>query len=107
MDIAPDAFEPRPRVMSSMIKLTPIKREELNNSFRRFIFRELFFYRDRKLKNNLMEALIEFVKLHGQKLTKKESKAIVEKYDLSKELLNKRIENMSNDDFEILYNTLK
>jgi len=107
MDIAPDAFEPRPRVMSSMIRLIPIKREELNNSFRRFILRELFFYRDRKLKNNLMEALIEFVKLHGQKLTKKESKAIVEKYDLPKELLNKRIENMSNDDFEILYNTLK
>ena len=27
MDIAPDAFDPQPRVMSSMIRLIPIKRE--------------------------------------------------------------------------------
>lgn len=107
MDIAPDAFEPRPRVMSSMIKLFPIKREELNYSFKKFMFRELFFYRDRKLKNNLMEALIEFVKLHDKKLTKKESKKIIEDYNLPKETLNKMIENLSNEEFEMIYNALK
>lgn len=107
MDIAPDAFDPAPRVMSSMIKITKINREDLHHSFKKFIFRELFFYRDRKLKNNLMEALIEFVKLHDQKLTKKESKAIIEGYNLPKEMLNKKIENLSNEEFEILYNALK
>ena len=106
MDIAPDAFEPKPRVMSSMIKLIPIKREDLNYSFKKFIFRELFFYRDRKLKNNLMEALIEFVKLHDKKLTKKESKNIIDGYNLPKEMLNKRMENLSNEEYEILYNVL-
>ena len=107
MDIAPDAFDPKPRVMSSMIRLTPIKREDLNLNFRKFIIRELFFYRDRKLKNNLMEALIEFVKLHGKKLTKKESKSIIEGYNLPKEMLNKHMENLSNEEYEILYNVLK
>ena len=107
MDVAPDAFDPKPRVMSSMIKLIPIKREDLNHSFKKFIFRELFFYRDRKLKNNLMEALIEFVKLHDKKLTKKESKTIIDGYNLPKEMLNKRMENLSNEEFEILYNALK
>ena len=107
MDIGPDAFDPRPRVMSSMIRLIPITRDDLTHSFKKFIFRELFFYRDRKLKNNLMEALIEFVKLHDKKLTKKESKKIVEEYNLPKEMLNKRIENLSNEEFEILYNVLK
>ncbi len=107
MDIAPDAFDPMPRVMSSMIRLIPIKREELNLNFRKFIIRELFFYRDRKLKNNLMEALIEFVKLHDKKMTKKESKSIIEGYNLPKEMLNKRIENLSNEEYEILYNVLK
>ena len=106
MDIGPDAFEPQPRVMSSMIRLIPIKREELNYSFKKFIFRELFFNRDRKIKNNLMEALIEFVKLHGKKLTKKESKGIIDGYDLPKEMLNKRMENLSNEEYEILYNKL-
>lgn len=107
MDIAPDAFDPEPRVMSSMIRLTPIKREDMSHSFKKFIFREMFFYRDRKLKNNLMESLIEFVKLHGKKLTKKESKGIIEGYNLPKEMLNKRMENLSNEEYEILYNALK
>ena len=106
MDIAPDAFEPKPRVMSSMIRLIPLKRDELNYSFKKFIFRELFFNRDRKLKNNLMEAMIEFVKLHDKKLTKKESKAIIEGYNIPSETLNKRIENLSNEEFALIYNAL-
>ncbi len=107
IDIAPDAFEPRPRVMSSMIKLTKINREDLKGSFRRFMFREMFFNRDRKLKNNLVESIIEFVKLHDKKLTKKESKKIVDGYLLPKEMLNKRMENLSNEEYDILYDALK
>lgn len=107
MDIAPDAFSPSPRVMSSMIRLTPIKREDLHHSFKRFMFRELFFNRDRKLKNNLVESLIEFVKLHDKKLTKKEAKSIVEEYNLPSNMLNKKMENLSNEEYEILYNVLK
>ena len=38
MDIGPDAFDPRPRVMSSMIRIIPIKREDLNLNFRKFVF---------------------------------------------------------------------
>ena len=107
MDIGPDAFDPAPRVMSSMIRITKINREDLHHSFKKFIFRELFFNRDRKLKNNLMEALIEFVKLHDQKLTKKESKAIIDGYGLPKEMMNKKMENLSNEEYELLYNALK
>lgn len=106
MDIAPDAFNPMPRVMSSMIKLTPLKREELNYSYKKFIFRELFFHRDKKLKNNLMEAMIEFVKLHDKQLTKKESKTLIEEFNLPEETLNKKIENLSNEEFELIYNAL-
>ena len=106
IDIAPDAFNPMPRVMSSIIRLKPIKREELNYSYKKFIFRELFFHRDKKLKNNLMEAMIEFVKLHDKQLTKKESKAMIEEFKIPEETLNKRIENLSNEEFEIIYNAL-
>lgn len=106
MDIAPDAFNPMPRVMSSMIRIKPINREELNYSYKKFIFRELFFHRDRKLKNNLMEAMIEFVKLHDKQLTKKESKAMIEGFNIPETTLNKRIENLSNEEFELIYNAL-
>ena len=107
MDIAPDAFEPRPRVMSSMIKMYPIKREELQTSFKKFIFRELFFNRERKLKNSLMEALISFVGLHGKQLTKNESRSIIEKYNLPETMLNKVLENLSNEDYKLLYDALE
>ena len=106
-DIEPNAFNPQPRVMSSMIKLTPMLRSELKNNFKKFVFREMFFKRDRKLKNNLMEALIEFAKVHGQKLTKKESKKIVEEYNIDKDTLNKKMENLSNEEFKVVYDSLK
>ncbi len=106
MDIAPDAFSPAPRVMSSIIRITKINRADLHHSFKRFMFREMFFNRDRKLKNNLMESLIEFVKLHEKKLTKKEAKSIIEGYNLPKEMLNKKMENLSNEEYDILYKVL-
>ena len=93
--------------MSSIIKLVPIKRDELNNNFKMFIFRELFFHRDRKLKNDLMESLIEFSKVHGVKLTKKESKKIIQDYNIPAETLDKMIENLSNDEYEYLYGVLE
>lgn len=107
MDITPDAFEPSPRVMSSMIRLVKVPRESLKYSFKRFVFREMFFHRDRKLKNNLMEALIKFAKLHNKKLTKKESKSIIEEYEIQKEILNKQMENLTNEEYELIYNILK
>jgi hypothetical protein len=67
----------------------------------------MFFKRDRKLKNNLMESLIEFAKVHGQKLTKKESKKIVEEYNIDKDTLNKKMENLSNEEFKVVYDSLK
>ena len=106
-DIEPDAFDPKPRVMSSMIILTPMLRSEIKNNFKKYVFREMFFKRDRKLKNNLMEALIEFAKAHGQKLTKKESKAVVESYKIDKDTLNKKMENLSNEEYKLIYESLK
>ena len=54
-----------------------------------------------------MEALIEFAKLHDKKLTKKESKSIIEEYEIPKEILNKQMENLTNEEYELIYNTLK
>lgn len=107
MDITPDAFEPAPRVMSSIIKLTKIDKDYYNNNFKKYMFREMFFNRDRKLNNNLVESLISFASIHDKKLTKKESKKIVSEYFLPKETLNKRMENLSNGEFQMLYDVLK
>lgn len=107
IDIEPNSFSPAPRVMSSMIKLTKIDREDIKRNFKKYVFRELFFYRDRKLKNNLMEALISFASIHDKKLTKKESKEIISGYNLPKETLNKMMENLSNEEFQMIYDVLE
>ena len=106
-DIEPNCFDPAPRVMSSIIKLKPVNREELKYSFKRFIFREMFYNRERKLKNNIMEALIEFSKLHGKRLTKRESKEIIKSYNIPEITLNKQMENLSNEEYELIFETLK
>lgn len=106
-DIEPRSFEPAPRVMSSIIKLKPVNREDLKYSFKRFIFREMFYNRERKLKNNLMESLIEFSKLHDKRLTKKESKEIIKSYSIPDDTLNKQMENLSNEEYELIYKSLK
>lgn len=107
MDITPDAFSPSPRVMSSLIKLTKIKREDLLDNPKMFIIRELFFRRSSKLKNSLMEAYIEYNKKLDKKLTKKESKSIIEKLEFDKDILNKEIEQLSNDDFNTIFTKIK
>lgn len=106
-DLTPDSFDPQPRVMSSIIKVKHKKLEELVTNHKMFIIREMFFRRDRKLKNNLMESLITYEKTMERKLTKKESKAIIEKFNLSKETLNKQMENLTNEEFELIYNILE
>lgn len=106
-DIEPNCFDPAPRVMSSIIKLKPINREELKYSFKRFIFREMFYNRERKLKNNIMESLIEFSKLHDKRLTKRESKEIIKSYNIPEVTLNKQMENLSNEEYELIFKNLK
>ena len=39
-------------------------------------------------------------------MTKRESKTIVEKYMIPKDTLNKMMENLSNEEYQILYDSL-
>lgn len=106
LEITPDAFEPSPRVMSALIRIKRLKRNELINNPKMYIMREMFFRRGRKLKNNLMESLIELYKATGRKLTKKESKSIIDKFELDKDILNKEMEQLSNEDYELILSRL-
>jgi len=54
-----------------------------------------------------MESLIEFSKLHDKKLTKKESKEIIKSYNIPEVTLNKQMENLSNEEYKLVYELLK
>jgi 16S rRNA (adenine1518-N6/adenine1519-N6)-dimethyltransferase len=106
MEITPDSFEPKPRVMSAMIRLKPISSIDLIDNFSLFIFREIFFNRTKKVKNSLIEAFIRYKKINDLIFTQKQSKKLLEKLDLEKSLLESNIENIPNEYIKIIYNKL-
>ena len=101
-----ECFYPMPRVSSAIIKLTKISREEVKNDYKLFMFREMFYNRKRKLKNNLVESLIEYYKTNNKILTKRESKGIVDKYKIDNNILNKEMEQLSNEEYKLIYDKI-
>ena len=96
-DIEPNSFNPEPKTMSSVIKLT--KKEKFNELD--LIIKSMYEQSDKKIKNALMESLIKI-----KKITKKESKSIIKSLKLDDELLNHKFEEISNGEIKILYEKL-
>ena len=102
MDIIPESFNPKPRVMSSMIRLRP---KEVSNIEEKelIIFRFLFYFREKKLKNALTESLIKQAKINDKCLTQKETKKIIENLNIDLDLLEKEFMLFSNEELEYLF----
>lgn len=101
MDILPESFDPKPRVLSSMIRLIPIKEKDLNDTS--IIFRNLFFYADKKVKNGLVESLIRLNYLKGINMTQREAKSIVSSFNLNEKILSETMSEVSNEELNVLY----
>ena len=97
-DIYPDSFNPKPRVISSLVRLT-FKNESDEKDM---IFRNMYKLNDKLVKNALMESLI-IVK----GLTKRESKDYINKLNIDDEILNKKFCMISNEELEVLYIKIK
>lgn len=104
MDIIPESFNPKPRVLSSMIKLTKIKETDLSDAM--IILRNLYFYDDKKIKNALIESFIRLNYLKNIKLTQKEAKKIVNELNIDEILLNKTFNSISNEELNIIYESI-
>lgn len=104
--ISPDSFSPKPRVMSSLIRFKKKNRYDLLPDFKMFMFREMFYNRGRKLKNNLVESYIEYERCFGNKVTKKQSKSVIDGFNIDSSILDKYMESLSNEEFELLYNSM-
>ncbi len=106
MEIIPDAFFPKPRVMSAMVKMIPLEANEIED-LKLLIFRFMFIYRSQKVKNALMESLIRAKSFKEETLTKKMSKEIIKNLDISNDLLAKKFEVCTNEDLEVLYRQIE
>ena len=96
-DISPDSFNPKPRVVSSLIKLTFKNKLDEKD----MIFRNMYKLNDKLVKNALMESLI-IVK----ELTKRESKDYINKLKIDDEILNKKFCMINNEELKVLYSKI-
>lgn len=96
-DISPDCFNPKPRVMSSVIKL--IKKDNFTNLD--LFFKNMYELDNKKIKNALMESLINV-----KNITKRDSKEIINSLNIKEELLNKKFLEITNIELKDLYNII-
>ncbi|MEW5897400.1 MAG: rRNA adenine N-6-methyltransferase family protein [Nanoarchaeota archaeon] len=82
-EVPKEAFQPAPKVVSALVKITPNLSDDDNNLIRR----KLYLQRDKKLKNGLRDALIDLFRKKGRELTKKQAGEIVDSLKLPSSLL--------------------
>ena len=100
-DINPTSFQPKPKTLSGIIKLSPIKLEKIKDK-KRYLIRQLFFYRNMKIKNALKEAIISY-----DNISQKEAKAIIDKINIDKEILEDKMETISNINLDKLIKNIE
>ena len=95
-DVKPDSFNPKPKVMSSLITMTKKDEEELSKQDK--IVRLLYKYRYMKVKNALKEILIKL-----DSLTQRQAKDIIKTYNINEDISNKLFDELSNSEVVELY----
>ena len=90
-DIDPTSFDPKPRVMSSLLVLKPKDINTLNDNEK--IIRMLYLYRYMKVKNALKEILIKL-----NNITQKQAKEIILKYNIDTDILEKEFDELSSEE---------
>lgn len=98
-DIPRKAFIPRPKTEPAVVKLMP--REEESLSIADIVLRNFILLDDKKTKNALMESLVK-----GLKLTKRKSKEIIAKLNLSSGILEKNSGLLSSSEFFMIKDSL-
>ena len=95
-DVKPDSFDPKPKVMSSLIKMT--KKDPSTLTKKELIIRMLYQYRYMKVKNALKEILIKL-----DNITQRQAKDIIKNYNINEDISNKLFDELSNFEVVELY----
>ena len=95
-DVKPDSFNPKPKVMSSLITMTKKDADKLSKKDK--IVRLLYKYRYMKVKNALKEILIKL-----DNLTQRQAKDIIKNYNINEDISNKLYDDLSNSEVVELY----
>jgi 16S rRNA (adenine1518-N6/adenine1519-N6)-dimethyltransferase len=99
-----NTFIPPPKTESVIITLSCLSKEDYEKAFEKFILREIFLQRKKKLKNALMEAIINMQKqIFSRPFTKNMARKMIREMAFNTSLLEKRSENLTfNEVIEII-----
>lgn len=101
--ISKDDFSPRPKTETAVVLLKPLLKTDYKKDPEKFVFKEIFLQGEKKLKNSLMEAIINLNKtILSKPYTKNTAREAINKMGLDRELLEKRAKEMVLKDFEKL-----
>jgi len=93
LKVEPSSFDIPPKTLSYIVKMT--KKDNLDRKDK--IYQKLFFLNKLKIKNALREILIKL-----DNMNKRKAKEKVSILNISDSILNKRFENLSNEELKIL-----
>jgi len=103
-DLDRSIFYPKPRKDSSVIKIEPIK--NYKKMKRGFVVKELFLQPKKKIKNALIEALINHDKKFGNnEITKRSAKVVVKKLNLNS-IENKTFNSLNKNDIKRILDSI-
>lgn len=97
-------FDPPPRTQSAILKLIPRLATDYKDK-KLFLLRHLFLtaHYGALLKNTLMAGLIRF---ENNKLTKNEARQVISKLNISEKILSKQFEQLNNEEYLSLFQSL-
>jgi 16S rRNA (adenine1518-N6/adenine1519-N6)-dimethyltransferase len=96
-----NAFRPEPKTESVVVVIKPLSRKDYKSYPEKFILKEIFLQDKKKLKNALMEGIINLNKrILGKNFTKNRARERIKKMDLDKRILEKKVSEMSVSDLE-------
>ncbi len=95
-DIPKNAFFPVPKIKSCVMKIKKLETKDYKIDKAKYIMKEILLQPKKKLKNALMEAIINLHKeIIEEPFTKRMSKEVVKSLELKKNLLEKMVKEVS------------
>ncbi|MFB6089069.1 MAG: rRNA adenine N-6-methyltransferase family protein [Candidatus Aenigmatarchaeota archaeon] len=108
-EISKNSFYPSPRHKSNIIKMEPKEDFDFKEEKDLFVTKEMFQkYKRKKAKNAVIESLKDLQeRVNGERISNSKARYIVSNFDIEEEELEKRVPQLSSEDFKKLMDNIK
>lgn len=101
------AYSPMPETDTYLVEIDPKSKEEILKDKKILLTRLFYDQSDKKVKNSLTESFITYSSLKKEeRITKREAAGILNKFELSKDILEKKVKVLNNKEIKEIYEHL-